>query len=58
MTKWLSYERPGWNPEALIAIAENRAAEERAWAGRLDAETRWRRGRFHDIMSGPVEQRT
>lgn len=41
----------GWNPEAVIEIAENRAAEERAQTGRLDAETRWRRGRLHDLVS-------
>ncbi len=41
----------GWNPEAVIQIAENRAAEERAQTARLDAETRWRRGRLHDLVS-------
>ena len=41
----------GWNPDAVIQIAENRAAEERAQTTRLDAETRWRRGRLHDLVS-------
>jgi hypothetical protein len=41
----------GWNPEAVIQIAGNRAAEERAQTNRLDAESRWRRGRLHDLVS-------
>jgi hypothetical protein len=41
----------GWNPEAVTEIAEKRAAEERAQSMRLDAESRWRRGRLHDLVS-------
>ena len=41
----------GWNPEAVIRIAENRAAEERAQTERLNSESSWRRGRLHDLVS-------
>ncbi len=41
----------GWNSEAVIRIAENRAVEERAQSARLDAEPIWRRERLHDLVS-------
>jgi hypothetical protein len=43
--------RFGWNPEAIVEVAERRAAEERAQSARLDGETRWRRGLLRDLVS-------
>jgi len=41
----------GWNPEPVKQVAEKRAAEERQQTVRLDAESRWRRGRLRDVVS-------
>jgi hypothetical protein len=42
----------GWNPEAALKVAENRAAEERNQMQRLDADGgRWRRGRLRDVVA-------
>lgn len=41
----------GWNPEMIRQIAEDRAADERTQVQRLDADSRWRRGRLRDVVS-------
>ncbi len=41
----------GWNPEAVIQVAERRAAQERDLTVQLDGEERWRRGRLRDVVS-------
>jgi hypothetical protein len=41
----------GWNPEAVVEVAERRAAEERNQTARLDGESKWRRGRLRDVVS-------
>lgn len=41
----------GWNPEASIAVAEDRASQERDQSRTLDTEERWRRGRLRDVVS-------
>jgi hypothetical protein len=41
----------GWNAEAVKQVAEKRAAEESELTLRLDAESRWRRGRLRDVVS-------
>lgn len=38
-------------PEAVHAIAEKRAEQEREQGARLDADPRWRRGRLRDVVS-------
>lgn len=41
----------GWQPDAAVKVAEERAAEERNQVGVLDADERWRRGRLRDVIS-------
>jgi hypothetical protein len=41
----------GWRPEETVAITEQRAAQERAQAARLDVEPRWRRDRLRDVIA-------
>jgi len=41
----------GWNPEAVRAIAEKRAAEEAEQAARLRGNDQWRRGRIRDVVA-------
>jgi hypothetical protein len=41
----------GWNPEAVIQVAERRASEERNQTLRLDGEGPWRRSRLRDVVS-------
>jgi hypothetical protein len=41
----------GWNPEAVIQVAERRAAEERDQTLRLNCDERWRRGRLRGVVS-------
>lgn len=41
----------GWKPENAIAVAENRAAQERKLTPHLDQEDRRRRGRLRDVVS-------
>jgi hypothetical protein len=41
----------GWNPEAVMQVAETRAAQERDLTLRLNVEKRWRRGRLRDVVS-------
>ena len=41
----------GWNPEGVRRVTARRVSEERAQAARLDAETRWRRGRLRDVVA-------
>lgn len=41
----------GWNPEAVMQVAERRAAQERDLTLRLNGEERWRRGRLRDVVS-------
>jgi hypothetical protein len=40
-----------YNPEAVHAIAEQRAEQERAQAARIDEDPKWRRGRLRDLVS-------
>ena len=41
----------GWNPEAVMQVAERRAAQERDQTLLLKGEERWRRGRLRDLVS-------
>lgn len=41
----------GWDPLAARRVAEERADQEREQAVRLDADSRWRRGRLRDVVS-------
>jgi len=41
----------GRNPEAVMQVAERRAAQERDLTLRLNGEKRWRRGRLRDVVS-------
>ncbi len=41
----------GWNLEAVLQVAEDRAAEERAQTIRLDGEGPWRHSRLRDVVS-------
>lgn len=41
----------GWQPDAAVTIAEQRAQEERNQVGVIDTDQRWRRGRLRDIIS-------
>ncbi len=41
----------GWNPEAALAVAGRRAAQERELVALLDADPRWRRGRLRDVVA-------
>jgi len=41
----------GWNPEAVMQVAERRAAEERDQTLRLDGGGPWRHSRLRDVVS-------
>jgi len=41
----------GWQPEAAIQVAENRATQEQKLTPHLDGETKWRRGRLRDVIA-------
>lgn len=43
--------RMGWDPDAARREARERAADEQGQAARLDADTRWRRGRIRDVVA-------
>jgi hypothetical protein len=42
----------GWRPEKATAVSHRRAEQEQEQATRLNEETRWRRGRLRDVVSG------